>query len=108
MKVHHIKAQLGLEVIEVSRFLAIKQDRDAPAPCTETCSTATAVQIRLLLHWHIQVDNNINLLDVYTTGKEIRADQNTVLERFHTNKGLCTPGLFHSRRLMLLSTWICP
>jgi len=67
-------AQLLLDLVQVETVL-ISDQVNGETQVAETTTTTNAVEISLSVLGEIKVDNDVDGLDVDTTGQEIRADQ---------------------------------
>jgi hypothetical protein len=70
----YLRPQFLLDAIQVKPIL-VRDEVDGESQMTKTSRPAYAVEVRFRVLWKVKVDDDIDSLDIYTTGEEIGADE---------------------------------
>mmetsp|Transcript_37006 Transcript_37006/g.80868 ORF Transcript_37006/g.80868 Transcript_37006/m.80868 type:complete len:297 (-) Transcript_37006:613-1503(-) len=91
----NFKPDLRSEVLQIS--LLRREQNGHARPCgAKPGGAPAAVQIGLLVAREIQIDNQVDLGYVYSSGHDVRTDQGPKLRRLQAHESLLAPLLVHS------------
>ena len=69
-----LRSQLLLNAVQVETIFPVDQV-DSKTEVTETSRSTDAMEVGLRVLWKIEIDNNVDSLNIDTTGEQIGADE---------------------------------